>query len=559
MTIKTRTLVKTALASALAASLSLPAQAAEPNTLTIVAQQATTWVKNFNPFNVVSGLHTTRHFMFEPLVVFNDMKGGTPHFRLATDYQYSDDLKSLTFTLRQGVKWSDGEAFNADDVVYSFNLLNQHQELDELAVWSKISKVEKLNDHQVKVSINQVDTNLIYDLVLVPIVPEHQWKNVEDPVSFTNAEPVGSGPFTEVERFTAQVYTQCRNPHYWDADNLGVDCLRMPQLANNDQVLAAAVAGQLDWFGSFIPDVDKIYVGANPDHHKYWYPPSGTVAFNINFESPNPNNRMAFQDVNFRRAFSMAMDRQAMVDVAGYGYPTVNEYPSGLGATFHSWNNPDVDAKYGQFNKFNLDEAKKLLDQSGYLDKDGDGFRDNPDGSPIEFSVLVPNGWTDWVNTVQIGVEGLQAMGINAKVSTPEAPVWTDKLKNGDFDAALQGYFAGANPHKYFETAFHSRNMGPVGNRFAANRFIDIDLDRLLDAFASTADDAKRRELLNQAQERVGANQTIIPVFNNPSWYQYNDARFVGWFNAENAQAKPQLHPDTPERLLHVLNLRPRS
>jgi hypothetical protein len=142
-------------------------------------------------------------------------------------------------------------------------------------------------------------------------------------------------------------------------------------------------------------------------------------------------------------------------------------------------------------------------------------------------------------------VEGLQALGLNAKTATPEATVWTESLITGDFDVALQGYFAGANPHKYFETAFHSRNMGERGNRFAAPRYKDPELDKLIDDFTQTADAAKQKEIMFAIQERVGANQTIIPVFNNPTWYEYSTKRFNGWFSADNPVAKPQVHPDT--------------
>jgi len=73
-----------------------------------------------------------------------------------------------------------------------------------------------------------------------------------------------------------------------------------------------------------------------------------------------PDANQTFNDIAFRRAFSMAMDRQAMVDIAGYGYPTLNEYPSGLGAAFHSWNNPEVD-------KASMDLMNSLMVKDGLL------------------------------------------------------------------------------------------------------------------------------------------------------------------------------------------------
>ena len=90
-------------------------------------------------------LHTTRHFIYEPLVIFNDMQGGKPVYRLATHYAFSDDLKSVTFDLREGVKWSDGEAFTADDILFSFNLVKANKALDERSIWTQIKGVEKLD------------------------------------------------------------------------------------------------------------------------------------------------------------------------------------------------------------------------------------------------------------------------------------------------------------------------------------------------------------------------------------------------------------------------------
>ena len=127
MTHPIRSLLAGALALALATGTAMAAE--NKTVLTLVAQQETAWVKNFNPFLQAGLLHTTRHFIYEPLVIFNDMQGGKPVYRLATHYAFSDDLKSVTFDLREGVKWSDGEAFTADDIIFSFNLVKANKAL----------------------------------------------------------------------------------------------------------------------------------------------------------------------------------------------------------------------------------------------------------------------------------------------------------------------------------------------------------------------------------------------------------------------------------------------
>jgi peptide/nickel transport system substrate-binding protein len=279
------------------------------------------------------------------------------------------------------------------------------------------------------------------------------------------------------------------------------------------------------------------------------------VVFNLNLQTKDAGNHEAFNDLNFRRAFSMAMDRQAMVDIAGYGYPTLNEYPSGLGAAFHSWNNPKVDAEYGQFSKYNLDAAKKLLADSGYKDADGDGFLDNADGSKIGFDIIVPNGWTDWVNTVQLAVEGLTQIGINARLSTPEEGPWGDKLKAGDFDVGINSIRGGVTPHFMFDLALYSANVGKT--RQAASHYSNPELDKLLDSFYQTSDEAAQKKIMDQIQEIIGRDLPYVAVFNNPLWYEYSTKRFTGWFNADNPVARPVVYGGVPERVLHLLALRP--
>ena len=141
-----------------------------------------------------------------------------------------------------------------------------------------------VDDHTVRFDLKNVNTGIVYTLAQVYVVPEHVWSKVADPVTFTNApNPVGTGPLTEIRRFTPQEYIQCRNPNYWDAAHLKVDCLRLPQIANNDQALAAAATGELDWFGSFLPDIEKTYVAKDPENHKYWFPAGSIVFFAMNF------------------------------------------------------------------------------------------------------------------------------------------------------------------------------------------------------------------------------------------------------------------------------------
>lgn len=201
---------KTALATAIIATATTGfasvATAAERSELTIHPKEFTTFVRNFNPFLGATNLHTTTDFIYEPLVVFNEMHGNTPVFRLAENFTMADDLMSVTFDIRKGVKWSDGKAFTADDVVYSFNLVKEKPELDQSGINSWVTGVEKVNDYQVKFRLSEANSNVPYEIAKVPVVPKHVWSKVKDPATFTNENPVGSGPFTEIDTFTPQLY-----------------------------------------------------------------------------------------------------------------------------------------------------------------------------------------------------------------------------------------------------------------------------------------------------------------------------------------------------------------
>lgn len=523
------------------------------NVLTLVSQFQPKWIRNFNPFIAADRLPTTMQFIYEPLIVFNDLKGGTAEYRLATHHEFSSDLKNLYFDIRENVKWSDGTPFTADDVVYSLQLAQKGGMLDSQGLKDSITGVSKIAPNRVQISLAEVDTNITNRIVRAPIVAKHIWSNVAEPSTYTNETPVGTGPFTNIEVFKESVYVQCRNPHYFDDKNLDVDCIKMPQISGNEQLLAAAISGDLDWTSAFIPDIEEVLVAKNP-HYKYWLPAAGSASFILNFKTSKANNRQAFNDINFRRAFSMALDRKAIIELAGYGYWSENNYPDALGDQFISWSNPAVQSQYGKYNTYNLKASKQLLADSGYRDINGDGFVETPEGKRIKFRIMVPNGWSDFINTVQIAVEGLKEVGINATVSTPEFSIMLDKMKEAKFDAAFTNYFAGPNPYRYYYTAFHSSQMDK--DRFAAHHHVDLELDTLIDSFAKTADAAQQKQIMFDIQSRIAANQTTIPTMSSNYNYQYNTKRYTGWFNENNPAGIPVVWPDTPERLLHVLSLK---
>lgn len=530
------------------------AEARAESVLTMHIEEQTSWVQNFNPFDLGGRRQSTMDFVYEPLVIFNDYDGGKPVFRLATAYKFADDLKSITYTLRDGVKWSDGKPLTSADMKFTLEMMLKNPAVDTVGVGETVASVEAPSPTEVKINLKDVDTHFPESLADFPVVPEHIWKDVKDPLAFKNETPVGSGPMTEIRRFTPQVYEQCRNPNYWDAATLKVDCLKLPQISGNDQMLALLPEGSIDWFGSFLPQIDKTYVGLDAEHNGYWQPPAETVAFQMNFKSSNPGNAEAFNDMTFRRAFSLSMDRTAMVDIAGFGYPVVNTHASGLPPRFDSWRNKAAEGAQDEWLAYDIDKANKLLDDAGYK-KDGEGFRTTPSGKRIAFPIIVPNGWTDWIDAVQIAAEGLRKIGVNASIATPEYEQWQKQILDGSFEAVMNSRADGPTP---FRGYFQSLSTG-FGGRItsAPSRYSNPELDKVFDDYRRAATDEDRKKLFDQVQVIVADNLPVVPVFNGPTWYQFSTKRFTGWVTKDEPVMNPEDHDNNRMRLVHLLRLKP--
>ena len=511
----------------------------------------TAFVENFNPYTQDANRNPARGFIYDVLVVYNTRQG-TVEYRLAKSMEYSEDLLSLTYHLREGVTWSDGTPFTADDVVFSYNLAHEYAALDIMGLFqgnpAKLKKVEKVDDYTVRFLLNEVDTTVEWYITEHYIVPRHIWQDVEDPATFENLNPVGTGPLTEVTNFSPQQMTVCRNPHYWEEGKPYIDCVRLRQYQGNDQVQAALIRGEIDWGSNFIPDIEKTFVAKDPEHHHFWYPAAAPVAIHLN------TTQKPFSDLAFRQAFSVALDRWEIVDLATYGYASANPHITGIGDFYEKWYNDEINEQYDWLNEYDPDKAMEILDNAGYEDVDGDGYRENPDGTPIDFGIMVVNGWTDWVQSVQMVTEYLGDVGIRAKTKTVEWGQYVNSWKNQDFETGILWGTAGVTPYRFYEEHLHSRHRGSAAIYQANHGFNSPEIDALLESYAKTADAEEHRQIIDQLQVLFAENLPIIPLFSNPVWYQYSNKRFVGWPTEENPFINPNFY-SAGERVVLINNL----
>ena len=499
--------------------------------------------KNFNPFSA-DPLNFTDRFIYEPLLVFNPVDGGVATPWLASGYEYAEDLQSITFHVRDGVMWSDGEMLDAGDVAFTFNMFLEHPATDRAALSDFLDSVEVVDDMTVQFNLNRTYT-LAHELIgTQSIVPEHNWADVEDYSLFLNEDPIGTGAMTTVADFNEQSYTLCRNENYWRVDESGeqlpyVDCIRQVLFQGNDPANLALINGDLDWVGNFVPDIEQTFIAQNPDKHGYYFWPGGATVQLYSNTSKEP-----FSDVNFRRALSMAIDYQAVTSIGMYGYTTPAN-AVGLGPRYDTWVNADAIAyadSTGQ-TRYNPEGAMALLDESGYVDSDGDGIRNLPGGDNIDFKVQVVNGWTDWVTSVQIMSQNFQDVGLSATVETPDFGAWFAALQNATYDVSIGWGTAGNTPYNYFRNLLLSELISDEGvaNAETWGRWTSDEADALLSAFTETADMGTHMDIVNQLQMLYVENMPAIPLFPGPTWYEYTTYRFTGFPTEDNyyAQGSP--------------------
>jgi peptide/nickel transport system substrate-binding protein len=515
--------------------------------------QVASWVRNFNPLTLATAPRwPTLAGIYEPLFVFNSIKAEYVPW-LAVAYKWREDNMVLRLTTRDGVLWSDGQPFSARDVTFTLKLLQRNPALDRRGIWKFLSDVRTVDERTIDVYFQRVYIPGFDEVAAQQIVPEHTWKDVEDPVTFANESPVATGPFTEVRVFRNQVYELGRNPHYWQEGKPRVEALRFLAYPSNDRANLALVFDEVDWAGNFIPAIDRVYVRRQPETHRYWFPLTGSTVFlyaNV--------TRAPFDDVRVRKGLSMAIDRQLLVDVAAYRYSRPAD-ATALSDAYAAWHNADIGSS-GDWVRFNVERANALLDEAGYPRGD-DGVRRLADGSPWKYDILTVSGSSDWVRASQVIARGLNAVGIDASVRVYEFGAWFQRVQKGEFDLSLGWSFEGPTPYLFYRWLMSSATVKPIGQTSHGNwhRYGSGAADSALAAFELESDPEGQRQLSDELQLIFAAEAPAIPLYPNPSWAEYNTSRFEGFPSEENPYADPSPNKfDRGECLLVLTNLKPR-
>jgi peptide/nickel transport system substrate-binding protein len=482
--------------------------------------------------------------VYEPLAFVDTLDNGKTSPWLATSWTWSDSNKVLTFAIRQGVNFSDGTPMTAADVAFTFNFIKQHSGLDVNSVWSVLSSVTQSANNVVFTFKNPAVPYFYYIADQTPIVPEHIWSKIPNPVTYADSNPVGTGAFL-VQPCNPQNITYVANPHYWQPGEPKIAKVLYPAFTSNDPANTYLATGQAQWGSQFIPNIQAVYASKSPNNH-YWFPPIANVSLIPNLTVAGLN------DVAVRQAMAYAIDRNHVANIGEYGEePGANQ--SDIAApTFSAWMDTASAAKYNY--GYNPAKAKQILQQAGYT-MGSDGIMAKG-GQKLSFSVINIGGYSDWVASMSVIQQQLKAVGI---AITPDNLAQNDflaRLYAGNFQLAYYAETGGPAPYYEFRQWLYSANSAPIGKQASSNweRYNNPATDRLLDSYAVTTDTATQHQIVNQLQQIVLSDVPFIPITEEVGWFQYNTSSFTGWPSPSDPYAIPAAYayPDMGQVLLHL-------
>ena len=513
--------------------------------LTISNESGQNWTCSFNPFNPSVNFLAVGT-VYEPLMFVNTLQSAKTTPWLATSDAWSDANKVLTFTIRSGVKFSNGSPMSAADVVFTFNLLKKFPALDLNAVWSVLSSVQQQGSNQVVMTFKSQAVPYFYYIAdQVPIVPQSIWSTIKNPVSYTDANPVGTGAY-KVSPCTAQNIAYVANPHYWQPGKPKIKKVDYPAFTSNNTANTYLATGQAQWGSQFIPSIQSFYLSKSPDNH-IWFPP----VYNVSL-IPNLTNSL-LSNVAVRQAMSYAIDRSKVSSIGEDGYEPPANQSAVVTPTFSSWLDSSAAATYNY--AYNPAKAEQILTAAGFK-KGSNGIFVSPSGKPLSFSVINIGGYSDWVASMQVIQQDLKAIGIQLTPDNLAAPDFDTRLFNGDFQLAYYDQTGGPTPFYELRQWLYSGNSAPIGKAAATNweRYSSPSTDKLIAEYGATTSSATQHQVVNELQQVMLKDVPVIPVTEGVDWYQYNTSTFSGWVTQGDAFAQPAAYdyPDWGQQLLHL-------
>ena len=387
---------------------------------------------------------------------------------LAKSWEISEDGLTITLHLRQGLKWSDGEPFTADDVIFTYKGIIFNEDVatsarDAFYVDDQLPTVEKVDDYTVQFSLPAPFRPFLL-ILAQEIYPMHKLKDLSrvynpdaDPQALNNAwtvdtppeEIVGMGPFKLVEFIPDQLVVLERNPYYWKVDPEGnqlpyLDGIKFVITGGADATMLKFRNGELDVYAPRPEDLSTLIAEAEQKGFEVRIDPTkpefGTAFLYFNLDCPNERLREYFNKIEFREAMAHLIDKQSIIENIYLGLAVPQWGPISQLSPFY---NEEVLPKF----EYDLDKAAELLDEIGLVDQDGDGWRDFPDGTTFEFELTTNVGNTIREQICQIFVDDAAKVGIKVNYNPINFNALVNKIFSSTTEAVVIGLTGGPEPH----------------------------------------------------------------------------------------------------------------
>jgi peptide/nickel transport system substrate-binding protein len=530
--------------------------ASQGKPLTIVSTELSPMTDNFNPYSQTgTGYETHAVDLYqEPLMVYNTQQpDAVPTPELATHYSWSPDGKTLTVTTRSGVKWSDGTAFSAADVAFTFNLIKKYPALNTPATPVPVSATS--SGGTAVLTFAQPEVANLYYILQTQIVPQHIWSTISNPVTYTDPSPVGTGPYV-LDKFSPQGFTLKANPDYYDKASLQVPEIDFPAYTSNANLLEPIADGTIDWGGISITGTQSNYLAKSSDNTTWtssspYYTDNNVVGLWFN-TSAAPLN-----DAKVRQAISYAINREqlsvdgesgnepASTTTAGMILPSQQSYlPSSLVNNLPSTGDSS--------------KVSQILTSDGYQ-KVGAFWEKN--GQKITLSIEDPVSYSDYYLDSQLIVKQLNALGIAASVKGDAGPngptTWTNDLATGNFSAAIHWGAQGLTPYATYDNWMDYSLSAAAGKTASADygRFNDPAAQAAIQEYAAASTTAQLKDAITKLATIEDSQVPVAPLLLGASWAEYSTRDYTGWPTSGNPYQDPG--PNIPEILYTVQQLKP--
>jgi peptide/nickel transport system substrate-binding protein len=511
-----------------------------------------TFVRNFNPYSGAK-MDLTLGAIYEPLVVVTPFDGGKTYWWLASSGTWKNNT-TLILQIRNGVKWSDGKPLTNQDVVFSLTAGLKNAAMDRIGIASadrEVSSIHTMAGNKVVIKLHSTDSTFVGTaLNNAIVVPQHIFAaHLKDIDKWTNPNPVGSGPFTQVTRFNGQDFVLGKNKYSWSPTK--VACVEKLSAVSNDASLVQMVSGQVDDTHNFVPNVETAYEAKDPAHFHSFY---ATVALPIGLYFDV--TKYPYSIVGFRKGLSQAIDRNKVSKLGEYGYAPPTD-GLGIADMWPTWIDPKLKAQAKTVATYNPAAAKATLQAAGFTYKNGKLI--DPHGDPVSFQINVIGGWSDWVASLNIITQNLQAIGVDATVKLqPDWNSWYPNAASTKVVTLLWNYGGGPTPYGFYNSHFNTAsNLGSGQDQSASGdweHFSDAQGTQLLANFRATLDVKKQHQIAYQLESIFLQKYPFIPLFVGPQWSTYSTKYFTGWPTPKDPYADPifTTFPDVSVVLSHL-------